>query len=218
MQQKPWTKPNFLMGIDSAEQLVDWFRAHAAITGLAFVGRSNVGKSSTINTLFGKTTARVSKTPGRTRQINIFEFYLNEKPDMPFYFFDLPGYGHAEITKQMRKNWDELMGAFFQYLSHNVLLLNIQDARHPHQAADQEFHEFFKTFDNETYVIYNKIDKLKSQKEKNELKNKMKPLYKQLKWVKQIHYFSAEKKTGLEEIQLAIETYLRKKTNLEAKS
>lgn len=105
------------MGISDIAQFETWLSEHRDIIGVSFVGRSNVGKSSMINALFGSKTARVSKTPGRTREINIFEFELNlngkKSTLQPFYLIDLPGYGHAEVSKEMSKNWNELMGIFF---------------------------------------------------------------------------------------------------------
>ena len=68
---------DFKMGISVVAQFEDWLSKNKEAIGVAFVGRSNVGKSSMINALFGGKTARVSKTPGRTREINIFEFELN---------------------------------------------------------------------------------------------------------------------------------------------
>src|SRR5690606_35939086 len=100
-------KTEFLMGIDTVEQLQQWLNEHSFANGIAFIGRSNVGRSSLINALFGKTTARVSKTPGRTRQVNIFDFTV-EDPETKllehFFLFDVPGYGHAEVSKQMTVN------------------------------------------------------------------------------------------------------------------
>jgi GTP-binding protein len=97
----------FKMGISDLNQFEDWLASHRDVIGVSFVGRSNVGKSSMINALFGSKTARVSKTPGRTREINIFEFNLNlngKKTDLPpFYLIDLPGYGFAEVSKEMSK-------------------------------------------------------------------------------------------------------------------
>ncbi len=129
----------FLMGISDVKQFEEWLAKNQDAIGVSFVGRSNVGKSSMINALFGGKTARVSKTPGRTREINIFEFELNlngKKTEMQkFFLIDLPGYGHAEVSKEMSKNWNELMGAFFAEVSESMLLLNLQDARHPDQDA-----------------------------------------------------------------------------------
>jgi GTP-binding protein len=133
------SKTQFLMGIQSSEQLLTWMQEHKEVRGVAFVGRSNVGKSSLINSLVGNKTARVSKTPGRTRQVNIFEIVFNEDElnTKPTYLFDVPGYGHAEVSKEMAKNWDLLLNTFFQELSQRVVLLNIQDSRHPLQESDE---------------------------------------------------------------------------------
>tara|TARA_R110002072_G_scaffold534_4_gene3729 strand:- start:12018 stop:12683 length:666 start_codon:yes stop_codon:yes gene_type:complete len=199
----------FKYGISTVEQLTEWLQENQDIRGVSFVGRSNVGKSSTINSLFGKQTARVSKTPGRTREINIFEFELQGiEHDKPFYLFDLPGYGFAEVSREMSNNWQVLMNSFFQHISQDVLMLNLQDARHPHQQSDQEFQSYLKNFDFETFLIFNKIDKLKKQKERAAL-DKLKPtIFKEYKWVKQIHFVSAEKKTKLEQLEQAIVNYL----------
>ncbi len=203
-------KCEFIMGIEKPEQLHTWMTEHQDIIALAFIGRSNVGKSSTINTIFGKHTARVSKTPGRTRQINIFEFEL-QTIEKKFYFFDLPGYGHAKVSKQMSQNWDELMTCFFELIPFKTLLFNIQDARHPFQEVDQGLFTFLKKIERETYLIFNKIDKLKTQKEKALLSKKLKELMPKLKMVKQIFQFSAETKTGLAPIEESILNFLHKK-------
>lgn len=207
-------KSEFLMGIDKIEQLTDWLNEHHFINGVAFIGRSNVGKSSLINTLFGKSTARVSKTPGRTRQVNIFSFVVYDKvakKEDVFYLFDVPGYGHAEVSKEMGANWQQLLDTFFRLVSGKVLLLNIQDARHPLQEADIVFQDYIKIFDLETYVIFNKLDKLKTQSERSRLKNLMPNIYNSFKWVKQIHFASAEKGDGIPAVEQAIITYVMRK-------
>ena len=203
---------SFKMGISSPAQFEEWLTAHPDIIGISMVGRSNVGKSSIINSLFGSKTARVSKTPGRTREINIFEFELSlkgKKSELPpFFLIDLPGYGFAEVSKEMQKNWDELMGSFFAHLSPAMMLINIQDARHPNQDADKQFHKFLKNYTRNAILLFNKMDKLKTQKERAVL-DKLKPsLSKEYKWIRQMYFASAETKKGLVEVEDAIIAHL----------
>ena len=206
-------KTDFLLGIDKIDQLTQWLNEHPFINGVAFIGRSNVGKSSLINSLFGKNTARVSKTPGRTRQINVFSFLVENRETKTiesFYLFDVPGYGHADVSKEMSQNWQDLLDALFRLCGEKVLLFNIQDARHPLQDSDVVFHDYIKSFDLETYVLFNKIDKLKTQSERAKLKALMPAIYKKFKWVKQIHFASAEKGDGLPAVELSIINYVMK--------
>lgn len=187
-------KTKFIMAIDSLAQMKGWWEHNQDIIGVAMVGRSNVGKSTLINALFGNKVAKTSKTPGRTQKINIFTFQLHGS-DKEYYLFDLPGYGHAEVSKVMKKNWEALMGCFFEGLNRKTVLFNIQDARHPNQASDQGFYSYVKATEFEIFLIFNKIDKLKKQKERAAL-NKLKPqIYSEFKSVKQIFFVSAEKKT-----------------------
>lgn len=202
----------FKMGISVVAQFEEWLAANQDAIGVSFVGRSNVGKSSMINALFGGKTARVSKTPGRTREINIFTFELNlngKKTDLPkFFLIDLPGYGFAEVSKEMSKNWDELMGAFFAEVSESMLLVNLQDARHPDQDADRQFYDFIRKYTRKTILVFNKIDKLKTQKERNVLE-KLKPvLSKDYKWIRQMYFASAESKKGVPQVEDAIVTHI----------
>lgn len=204
-------KSDFLMGIDKIDQLTDWLNEHPFINGVAFIGRSNVGKSSLINSLFGKKTARVSNTPGRTRQVNIFSFVVEDRvsrTEKTFYLFDVPGYGHAEVSKDMAANWQNLLDTFFRLCSEKILLLNIQDARHPLQEADIVFQDYIKIFNLETYVLFNKVDKLKTQSERSLLRNRMPEIYQKFKWVKQIHFTSAEKGDGIPAVEQAIVEYV----------
>jgi GTP-binding protein len=198
-------KTEFLLGITSPLQLENWLRQHPQIRGVALIGRSNVGKSSLINAIFGDKTARTSKTPGRTQQVNIFSFCCEEDKSVvshdPLFIFDLPGYGFAQVSKEMGKNWSELMHVFFSTVSENVLLLNLQDARHPMTESDRDFDKFIKDFSLLRFVIFNKMDKLKTQSEKAQLKKQMATIFKAYKKVKQIYFVSAESKMGLVELE-----------------
>lgn len=206
----------FIMGAQNATQVSKWIEQNPDAIGFAMVGRSNVGKSSLINTLFGNKTAKTSKTPGRTREINIFKFELENMPqDMPntFYLYDLPGYGFASVSKEMIKTWHSLMDAFFTESNSHTLLLNIQDSRHPNQDSDQKFQEYIRPIGLDTYLVFNKIDKLKKQKERAAL-NKLKPLiFQEYKWVKQIFFVSAEKRTGCDQLHDTLVNFLIDRQN-----
>lgn len=209
----------FIMGISSPEQLTEWLTANQMIIGFCFVGRSNVGKSSLINTLFGRTTAKISKTPGRTREINIFTFNLEtdgkiNKSLPKFYLFDLPGYGHAQVSKTMSKQWNELMAAFFELIPSGIKMINLQDARHPNQSADIDFQKFIRNLEIEASLVFNKIDKLRTQKERAKLE-KLKPeLFRKIKWARGIHFVSAEKKNGMKELHDSMISFLLQKEKI----
>jgi len=200
----------FIRAIDSASEMQSWFALNPHAIGVAMVGRSNVGKSTLINSLFGNKTARTSKTPGRTQKINIFVFTLEGDDEKEFYLYDLPGYGFAEVSKAMLKNWKDLMASFFTYMTPMTLLFNLQDARNPNQKSDQGFYDYLNVDKLEVYLIFNKMDKLKKQKERAAL-NKLKPkIYEQFKKVRQIFFVSAEKKDGTEPLESALVSYLHK--------
>ncbi len=199
----------FIYGISNPEQLSDFLQKNT-LPGVAFVGRSNVGKSSLINALFGK-IARVSNTPGRTREINVFEFEIisEDKNDLrKCVLFDLPGYGHAEVSKEMSKKWNELMTLFFGYIPVNILIVNIQDARHPGLASDQEFLGFLNNYDLSSVMVLNKMDKLKTQKERAALQKQLPALSKLYKHMRQFYFVSAETKKGLDELSQAIINFI----------
>ena len=201
----------FLRAVNTTDQIDRWWVENPDAIGVAFVGRSNVGKSSLINAIFGNKVARTSKTPGRTQMINIFSFkLLKDKEEKLFYLYDLPGYGHAQVNKSMSKNWREIMDAFFMTLNGRTLLLNLQDARHPDQKTDQQFYDYINPKLVEIFLVFNKLDKLKKQKERAAL-NKLKPdIFQAYKHVKQIFFLSAEKKEGVPPLVQALISYFHR--------
>lgn len=122
---------------------------------LAFAGRSNVGKSSAINTLTGrKRLAFASKTPGRTRLINFFS--LGDLGVLA----DLPGYGYASAPKEMRAGWDALIGGYLQNRRCLAGVVVLMDARHPMLPNDRNFLEWLRPVTAPRVVVLTKADKL----------------------------------------------------------
>ena len=202
----------FLYGIRDLGQLKQILKEKRDCAALSFIGRSNVGKSSLINALFGKGAARTSKTPGRTREINMFSFNLaldgTVDTSHEFYLFDLPGYGYANVSQQMSREWGGLMENFFQHSPPANGMVLLQDARHPMQKADLEFYKYFHRFSFNSSLVLNKLDKLKTQKDRSKL-NKMKPaIYQENKWVQQIFFVSAEKRNGIDELHNSLVSQL----------
>lgn len=135
-----------------------------------FLGRSNVGKSSLINFLFQQKLAHVSQVPGKTRMVNLFEVVRkNDKNPLPNYLVDLPGYGHAKISKTERAEWDNFLGKVFESLHENCHLFCLQDSRHPFSNMDLLFLDFLKNYPLDKSLILTKLDQCKTQKDKNNL-------------------------------------------------
>lgn len=122
---------------------------------IAFAGRSNVGKSSTINRLLNRRgLARVSKTPGRTRTINFF------KINRSFYFVDLPGYGYAALPLEVRRSWGPLIEGYLASRRELKAAVLILDARHGPEVADRELKTFLDHHMVPAIVTLTKVDKL----------------------------------------------------------
>lgn len=122
---------------------------------IAFIGRSNVGKSSLINSLLGvKGLARTSSTPGRTTSINFF--LINDQ----FYFVDLPGYGFAKASQEKRRAWGKLIERYLAERKQLVLSILIVDARHEPSPLDLQMNSWLQYYGLPFLVVSTKIDKI----------------------------------------------------------
>ncbi|MEQ6291228.1 ribosome biogenesis GTP-binding protein YihA/YsxC [Vogesella sp. GCM10023246] len=167
---------------------------------VAFVGRSNAGKSSAINTLCNRTRlAYVSKTPGRTQHINFFDLGQER------FLVDLPGYGYAEVPEAIRTHWVELLGRYLQTRDSLVGLLLIMDSRHPLKELDWKMIEFFHVTQRPVHILLSKADKLSRQEQQKVLSSVKKELadYPNIS----IQLFSSSKKTGTEEVARVVEDW-----------
>ncbi len=149
-----------------------------ALSELAFLGRSNVGKSSLINALCQKNSlAKSSSTPGKTRLINFFKVrfggeFQGSKINGEAVFVDLPGFGYAKVSKAMQAQWQRNLSEFLKSRINIRAFLHLIDSRHFNLASDDELGEFLASFvraDQRILRIYTKTDKL-NQSERAKLK------------------------------------------------
>ena len=163
------------------------------IPEIALVGRSNVGKSSTINTLLNRRNfARTSQTPGKTRTINFF--LINKE----FYFVDLPGYGYAKISKSEKEKWGTIMERYLQDRQELCAIFLLVDIRHEPTNDDVMMYEWIKHFGYNCVVIATKADKISRgqyQKHMSIIRKKL-----QLDKDEKIIPISSLKKTGVEDV------------------
>ena len=197
----------FIFGTKCCIALSDFLSRHSQTIGFAFLGRSNVGKSSLLNAIFGRKAARISQTPGRTRQVNVFSFRLNESP-REHLLFDLPGYGFAKVSKEEQKNWQALMDTFFLHIGEAQALICLRDARRPEQESDRELFRYLQNFPQDSFLVLNKIDKIKTQREKFALKKSLMEILSKNQRYKNIFQVSAHKRTGIEELESALVAHI----------
>ena len=163
---------------------------------IAFVGRSNAGKSSAINTLCNHVRlAYVSKTPGRTQHINFFELANGG------FMVDLPGYGYAQVPEAIRAHWVKLLGDYLQQRQALIGLVLIMDARHPLKPLDVQMLDFFHITGRPVHILLSKADKLSKNdqiKTLSAVKKALKPFAERQQISVQL--FSSLKKQGIEEV------------------
>jgi GTP-binding protein len=137
---------------------------------VAFLGRSNVGKSSVINSLVGKKLARTSSTPGRTRSINFFEVRWPGKPRPEVIFADLPGYGYAKLSRDISQEWPRFIDPYLNHRPTLALCLALVDVNVPPQESDLQLLDFLNASGRDSVVIATKSDRLSNNQLRNALK------------------------------------------------
>lgn len=168
---------------------------------IALAGRSNVGKSSFINTLINrKNLARTSGKPGKTQTLN---FYLIENA---LHFVDVPGYGYAKVSKTERAKWGEMIETYITTREQLKAVVSLIDLRHPPTTEDIQMYGFLKYYDIPVIIVATKSDKIprgKWNKHESVIK-------KALNFDKKDAFilFSSQTKNGKEEAWQAIEKYL----------
>jgi GTP-binding protein len=134
---------------------------------IAFLGRSNVGKSSVINSLVGTKLAKTSSTPGRTRAINFFELRIAGKPKPELIFTDLPGYGYAKLSREVSAQWPQFVDPYLKDRATLALCLALVDSNIPPQESDQQLLSFLTATARPFLIVATKSDRLSG----NELRN-----------------------------------------------
>ncbi|BBM59953.1 ribosome biogenesis GTP-binding protein YsxC [Leptotrichia hongkongensis] len=168
----------------------------------SFIGRSNVGKSSLINSLTKrKNLARTSKTPGRTQLINYF--LINSK----IHFVDLPGYGFAKVPEAVKRNWGKTIESYLVSNREKVVFL-LLDLRRVPSNEDMEMLKWLEHFEIEYYIIFTKADKLSN----NEKFKQLKEIRKKLVFKNEdVFFYSSLKNTGRKELLDFIEERINEK-------
>ena len=171
---------------------------------IAFVGRSNVGKSSLLNYLTGrKSLARVSGSPGKTRTINFYR--INDE----LRFVDLPGYGYAKVSKSVTQNWDKMMADFFETRKGLIKVIQLVDIRHEPSKLDIAMYDYLRSYGFDGIVCATKADKVSGNERQKNLSLIRKTL--QLKSDDILIPASALKRTGGDELLQVIEDLTRLK-------
>jgi GTP-binding protein len=170
---------------------------------VAFVGRSNAGKSSAINTLANHVRlAYTSKTPGRTQHLNYFSLGDDN------YLVDLPGYGYAKVPPDVQKHWEKLLGDYLQTREELAGLVVIMDSRHPLTALDEGMLDWFAPTGKPVHVLLTKSDKLSRQQATKTL-NSVKSYLNEHFPNCSVQLFSSLKKLGMEEAEAVIAGWLK---------
>jgi GTP-binding protein len=169
----------------------------------AFIGRSNVGKSSLINMLAGnQKLAKTSGTPGKTQLIN--HFIIDNK----WYLVDLPGYGFAKISQNTRNRWEQMIENYLRKRENLVNVFVLIDSRHPPQKIDLDFINKLGKWEVPFSLVFTKSDKETQRLVSQNVKSFFEKMREQWQFLPEYFVTSAVKNTGREKILDAIERYL----------
>ena len=196
MSADPYREATYLLSAHTLDQLPD-------DTGheVAFVGRSNVGKSSVINAITGRRAlARTSKLPGRTQQLNYF--LINDDVRL----VDLPGYGYAKVPKQLKAQWSELINGYFNLRQSLAGLVLIVDIRRDITEQELTILNWCETVEIPVHLLVNKADKLAFGAREKALDRWKRPAAKS----GSVQLFSATRKTGISELIAVLDEWLFK--------
>ncbi len=186
--------PQFLLSATDPAHFPSEARTYNA-PEIAFLGRSNVGKSSLINALLGSKQAHTSSTPGRTRAINFFALHEPGKQRPSLIFADLPGYGYAKISKSISSEWPKFIEPYLAERETLALGVCLVDTNIPPQQSDTTLIRFFQQMQRPYLVVGTKADRIS----RNQLNQSLAAL-KQAHEVDGILAVSAEKGTGIKEL------------------
>ncbi len=162
---------------------------------IAFIGRSNVGKSSLINSLLGEKIAKTSSTPGRTRAINFFEVRRPGQARAELVFADLPGYGYAKLPREVTAHWPKFIEPYLEEREPLALSLVLIDTNIPPQASDRQMVEWLRRSGRAFLLVGTKADRLSG----NRLRAALDALASEFE-VERIVRFSARNAEGRDEL------------------
>ena len=164
-----------------------------SVPEIAFLGRSNVGKSSLINALVGTKIAKTSNTPGRTQTINFFELRRPAKPHPELFFVDLPGYGYARVPTEVSAQWSRFVDPYLKARASLALCLALVDVSIPPQKLDEQLLNWLRHYNKPYIVVGTKSDRISA----NQLRNSLKKISGALQInAEAIIPFSAKSRTG----------------------
>lgn len=176
----------------------------------AFIGRSNVGKSSLINMLCqNDKLARTSGTPGKTQLINHYDILsIADSPGAPesrWYLVDLPGYGFAQVSQRSRRRWEQMIENYLRNRENLLQVFVLIDARHPPQKIDLEFLQKMQLWDIEVTLVFTKTDKVNQSTAHQHMAQMMEKLKETRQFLPRHILTSALKGTGRDKILGLIE-------------